>query len=271
MAAWALTLSIGSLAIPLITPAYHWAYGQSLFTLDDSSIWTILAAVLIYDFLYYWYHRLSHSFWVLWNAHAVHHQATALNPSLGLKSSILDFATVCLITIPMVLMGFGSQSLIIALGIHAIYQHLLHYQWEFSLGPYELIFNTHNHHSLHHAKNKEYLDKNFGSILIIWDKLFGTFVKQQNNQKPIIGVLGSNYAYDPVLSNVMPWLPRKFKVSKTHNNEYLMVTVYLLAFTLIFSWMFLGLKHQAVLYVIPALLVSNTALQLLLNKSKAAR
>ena len=62
---------------------------------------------------------------------------------------------------------------------------------------FEQVFNTHNHHVLHHANNKEYLDKNFGSILIVWDKLFGTFAKQQ--QKPVIGILGSNYAYDPIL------------------------------------------------------------------------
>ncbi len=262
LAAWALGLAIGSLAIPLITPIYHWAYGNQLFIFDNASMWTIVAAALIYDFLYYWYHRLSHAFWPLWNAHAVHHQATSLTPSLGLKSSILDFAIICLVTIPMVLMGFGSQSLIVALGIHAIYQIFLHQHWQFSLGYFEQIFNTHNHHALHHAKNKEYLDKNFGSILIVWDKLFGTFAKQK--QKPVIGILGSNYAYDPILSNVMPWFPRKFKLDNTYSNPYLMAVSYLLVSVLILSWLFSSTKIEALLYCIPALLITHTLLQRLI-------
>jgi sterol desaturase/sphingolipid hydroxylase (fatty acid hydroxylase superfamily) len=266
MAAWALTLAIGSLAIPLITPIYHWAYGQPLFILDNSNVWTIVAAVFIYDFLYYWYHRLSHAFWVLWNVHAVHHQATQLTPSLGLKSSILDFAVICLVTIPMVLMGFGSQSLIVALGIHAIYQIFLHHQWQFSLGPFERVFNTHNHHALHHATNKEYLDKNFGSILIIWDKVFGTFAKK--HREPNIGILGGNYAHDPVLSNVMPWLANRLKFDNSHGNLYLMLLSYFLAAGLILSWLFSTIKIEAVLYVIPALLIFHTLLQLLIISRK---
>jgi len=268
IAAWALTLTVGSLAIPLITPIYHWAYGQPLFILDNSNVWTIVAAVFIYDFLYYWYHRLSHAFWVLWNVHAVHHHATHLTPSLGLKSSVLDFAAICLVTIPMVLMGFGSQSLIVALGVHAIYQIFLHHQWQFSLGPFERVFNTHNHHALHHATNKEYLDKNFGSILIVWDKLFGTFAKQQ--QKPIIGVFGGNYAYDPVLSNVMPWLANWVKLDNTHSNRYLMVVCYFLALVLILSWLFLSTKGEVLLYGIPALLIAHTLLQRLIIRRKTS-
>lgn len=268
IAAWSLTLAVGSLAIPVITPLYHWAYGQPLFILDNASVWTILVAVLIYDFLYYWYHRLSHSLWALWNVHAVHHQATSLTPSLGLKSSILDFAVICLVTIPMVLIGFGSQSLIVALGVHAIYQLLIHHHWQFSLGPLERVFNTHNHHALHHATNKEYLDKNFGSILIVWDKLFGTFAKQQ--KKPIIGVFGGNYAYDPVLSNVMPWLANWVKLDNTHSNRYLMVVCYFLALVLILSWLFASTKVEIFLYSIPALLVTHTLLQRLIIRSKTS-
>lgn len=267
LAAWALTLAVGILAIPIITPLYHWAYGQSLLELDDSSIWTIAAAILIYDFLYYWYHRLSHAFWPLWNVHAVHHQATHLSPSLGLKSSILDFAAICLVTIPMVLIGFGSQSLIIALGIHGLYQLFLHQQWQFSLGPLELVLNTHNHHALHHAKNKEYIDKNFGSIFIIWDKLFGTFVKK--NKAPIIGIHGGNYAFDPVLSNLMPWLKlkNKNKFIPNYNKFYFNRLMYLGAVILILSWLLLDLKNQTFLYAIPVVLILNTMVQLIVFNS----
>lgn len=280
LAAWALTLAVGHLCIPLITPLYHWAYRENFallnfFTVGPAAmVAKVVLAIVLYDFLYYWYHRFSHAFAPLWNAHAVHHQASHLTPSLGLKSSVLDFAIICLVTIPMVLIGFDSQSLIIALGIHAIYQLFLHHQLPFTLGPLEAVFNSHNHHALHHATNKQYLDTNFASILIIWDRLFGTFAKQQ--QRPNIGILGraypkkGGYVYDPILCNLMPWLPAKFQLKHQDNHAGLMIISYSLALILILSWLFLKPQSNVLLYSLLVLLIIHSALQLILQRKKTA-
>jgi len=200
---WSLNLLVAAHAVELVTPLYHWAYLQRLSPLDAESIWLTALAVLVYDFLYYWFHRGSHKLSLLWKVHSVHHQTTKLIPSLGLRSSAFDFAVIWMITIPMILLGFGSQYLIAALFVHGLYQLFLHNEWNLSLGKLEWLFNTPRHHSLHHATNPEYIDKNFGSIFIIWDRLFGTFVKCK--KEPEIGIHGPNYSHDPLLTNLAPF------------------------------------------------------------------
>ena len=92
----------------------------------------------------------------------------------------------------------------------------------------------------------------------------------KQHKKPVIGILGGNYAYDPVLSNVMPWFSNKIKFHDSKRNLQLTITLYMIAIALILSWFFGGMNSQAVLYVMPAVLIFNTAWQQLLNKSKTA-
>ncbi len=203
LAVWSLNLIVAAKAVILITPLYYWAYKNQLYRFDDNSALAVLSAIVVYDFFYYIFHRVSHKFTVLWAVHSVHHQAHQLIPSLGLRSSVFDFAVIWMITIPMVLIGFGSYYVIAALFAHGLYQLFLHNQWKVTLGPFEWLLNSPNHHSLHHATNKKYIDKNFGSILIIWDRLFGTYVKR--TVEPIIGIHGVNMAHDPLLTNIVPF------------------------------------------------------------------
>lgn len=201
---WALNVSVGVFAVSVMTPIYHFFFYQRQWTELPDSLLTNILAILLYDFLYYWFHRASHWLRPLWNVHSVHHQAKKLVPSLGLRSSAFDFAVLWLITGPMLWLGFGRDALIIAIAVHGFYQIFLHNEFQFRFGLLEWIFNTPTHHSVHHAVNAEYLDKNFGSILIIWDRLFGTFAVKR--AKPVIDVTGINAVKNPLFSNFGPWL-----------------------------------------------------------------
>lgn len=217
---WALNLSLAAVAVSWVTPLYHVFFNARIWAPLPDTLISFIAAVIAYDFLYYWFHRGSHALKLLWNIHSVHHQAQRLTPSLGLRSSAFDFAAIWLILGPMLWLGFSSQHIIAALGIHALYQVLLHNEFRRRLGLLEYVLNTPNHHRLHHAINPRYIDKNFGSILIVWDRLFGTFVSQ--SEKPVIGVSGPCYVSDPLRSNLAPWLYTEAEQTQTsqHVNHW---------------------------------------------------
>jgi len=239
--AWALNLSLGALTLVVTTPVYHWIFYQRLWPELPDSYFIYGVAVLCYDFLYYWFHRASHRFWVLWNVHSVHHQATRLVPSLGMRSSAFDFAVLWLILGLMFWVGFSSQMIIFTLAVHGFYQIFLHNEWKINLGSLEWILNTPNHHRLHHAINPEYLDKNFGSILIIWDRIFGTFAEKST--EPEIGIVGANHWSSPLRSNLIPWVSGVFnnrssqeRVSAIKSLFQFMAILTLLSSLLYFHW-----------------------------------
>lgn len=238
---------VAAQALILVTPLYHWAYSNQIYSFQQGSWAVYILAVLVYDFFYYFFHRVSHKISVLWAVHSVHHQTHSLIPSLGLRSSLFDFAVIWLITIPMVLMGFGSEYLITALFAHGLYQLFLHNQWSISLGPLEWLFNSPNHHALHHATNKPYIDKNFGSILIVWDRLFGTFVSR--TEAPKIGIHGMNFSHEPLLTNIAPFfgslLPRYWQ-----NNFFpAMSLVSVLVFAVVVGGIVFGYLSNVMMFV----------------------
>lgn len=204
LSAWALNLAVAGVAIVWVTPLYHWFFYQRQWQGLPDVWWSYLLAVFCYDFLYYWFHRISHSLRLFWNVHSVHHQAKRLTPSLGLRSSAFDFAVIWLITGPLLWLGFGTEMLIFSVAVHGLYQIILHNEWKINFGTLEWILNTPSHHRLHHAINPEYLDKNFGSIFIIWDRIFGTFAEE--SVEPEIGIIGVNEWSSPLKSNIFPWI-----------------------------------------------------------------
>jgi hypothetical protein len=193
-----------------MTPLYQWFYYQRLWEPlpDNSAVW--FCSVLIYDFLYYWFHRLSHRLRILWNVHSVHHQAERLIPSLGLRSSAFDFTVYWLLLAPLLWLGFSSEALVFTMAVHGGYQLFLHNETGYRGGILGDFLNVPSHHKVHHSINSEYLDKNFGSILIVWDRLFGTYVdgasENIKTNPPKIGVLGSYSILNPLVSNLLPWI-----------------------------------------------------------------
>jgi sterol desaturase/sphingolipid hydroxylase (fatty acid hydroxylase superfamily) len=147
-----------------------------LFTLPAWAQW-VLAFVGV-DFLYYWWHRLSHEVNILWAAHVVHHQSEDYNLAVALRQSITTSFTSFPFFVVLSFLGVGIVPLLVANNLSTLYQFWIHTELVPPLKHYELVFNGPSAHRVHHGTNPPYLDKNHGGTLIIWDRLFGTYAPE---------------------------------------------------------------------------------------------
>jgi sterol desaturase/sphingolipid hydroxylase (fatty acid hydroxylase superfamily) len=131
------------------------------------------------DLCYYAFHRVSHESRFFWAAHVNHHSSTHYNLSTALRQSWTTPLTTLPFWLPLPLLGFAPWMIITEQAISLLYQYWLHTEAIGTMGPFEKLFNTPSHHRVHHGRNAEYLDRNHAGILIIWDKLFGTFVPER--------------------------------------------------------------------------------------------
>lgn len=143
--------------------------------LDSSSPWTWVALLLATDFCYYWFHRAHHEVHLFWAAHENHHSSRHYNLSTALRQSWTTSFTGMIFYAPLPLLGFEPKMIMTAIAINVIYQFWIHTEAIKTLGPLEWIINTPSHHRVHHGRNVQYLDKNYAGVLIIWDKMFGSF------------------------------------------------------------------------------------------------
>lgn len=134
----------------------------------------VVGAVLAWDFIYYWNHRFSHESRHLWAMHVVHHSSERYNLSTALRQPVTGALTVSIPPSILALLGFRPDVIETARGVNLLYQFWIHTESIGSIGPLEKVFNSPSHHRVHHGSNRQYLDRNHGSILIIWDRLFGT-------------------------------------------------------------------------------------------------
>jgi sterol desaturase/sphingolipid hydroxylase (fatty acid hydroxylase superfamily) len=135
-------------------------------------------AIAAWDFIYYWNHRFMHESRWLWAIHVVHHSSERYNLSTALRQPVADVLGAFVPYGTLSLMGFRPDVIETARGVNLLYQYWIHTETIPKLGPIEEVFNTASHHRVHHGSNKQYLDRNHGSILIIWDRLFGTFERE---------------------------------------------------------------------------------------------
>ena len=145
--------------------------------LGDGALAT-LGAIVGWDFIYYWNHRFMHETRWLWAIHVVHHSSEHYNLSTALRQPVLDVFGMFVPYGALSLLGFRPDTIETARGVNLLYQYWIHTETIGKLGPVEEVFNTASHHRVHHGSNKQYLDRNHGSILIIWDRLFGTFERE---------------------------------------------------------------------------------------------
>jgi sterol desaturase/sphingolipid hydroxylase (fatty acid hydroxylase superfamily) len=145
--------------------------------LGDGALAT-LGAIAGWDFIYYWNHRFMHETRWLWAIHVVHHSSEHYNLSTALRQPVLDVAGMFVPYGLLSLAGFRPSTIETARGVNLLYQYWIHTEAIGKLGPVEEVLNTASHHRVHHGSNRQYLDKNHGSILIIWDRLFGTFERE---------------------------------------------------------------------------------------------
>lgn len=145
-------------------------------SLTDWRVW--LAGFFAVEFAYYWFHRWSHTIRWLWASHAVHHSANEFTLPAAIRlgwTSVISGGW--LVFLPLVLMGFPAAMVVTLLSLNLTYQFFLHTETVDRLGWLEWVLNTPSHHRVHHASNPAYLDRNFGGVLIIYDRLFGTFAE----------------------------------------------------------------------------------------------
>jgi sterol desaturase/sphingolipid hydroxylase (fatty acid hydroxylase superfamily) len=170
-------LSIHWLAI-LALGALLYKNGLKLVPREMSWAWFFVLFVA-QDFLYYWFHRASHRVRWFWTAHVAHHSSEYLNFSTALRQSVLyPFTGMPLFWLPLAWLGFSSEWIALIVALNLFIQFFVHTQAIKNLGPLEWVLNTPSHHRVHHAKNPRYIDKNYAGVFIVWDRLFGSFVEE---------------------------------------------------------------------------------------------
>lgn len=172
----------------------------SLFTLGDSALVWIVAFVL-YDLSYYWLHRCGHEVNILWAAHVVHHSSEEYNLTTALRQTgtgVLSF----IFYLPLAILGFEPLMLATVGALNLIYQYWVHTQHIGKLGWYEKYFVTPSNHRGHHAQNAIYIDRNYGGVFIVWDRLFGSYQEELEDDLPIYGIRGALNSWNPLWANV---------------------------------------------------------------------
>ncbi|MES2854477.1 MAG: sterol desaturase family protein, partial [Bdellovibrionota bacterium] len=148
-------------------------------------VWHWLLLFILDDFCYYVFHRTSHKVRFLWASHVTHHSSMNFNFSVGFRQTWLPFFAV-IFWLPLAWIGFEPLMIMTMQFMSLVFQALLHTQMVRSYGPLDLIFNSPSHHRVHHGTQTQYIDKNFAGVLIIWDRMFGTFVKEK--EAPVFGI-----------------------------------------------------------------------------------
>lgn len=189
-------LNIGLLVFSRIEQNY------AVWVFDMASISHWLLGFLLYDFLYYWYHRISHERQLFWASHVVHHQSEDYNLSTALRQTSTSFMTTWVFFIPCFFLGMPIYMYVSIASAHLIYQFWVHTQHISTLGFLEWFMVTPSNHRVHHAQNPEYIDTNYGGLFIIWDRLFGTFRAETPEIEPIYGIRTPLASWNPIWANL---------------------------------------------------------------------
>ena len=185
----------------LLTYAFAWEH-LALFDLSDSSLWVWLFAFVLYDFCYYWNHRLGHERNVLWAAHAVHHQSEDYNLSTALRQTSTGFIFGWIFYLPMAVLGVPPLVFLTVAALNLLYQFWVHTRHVPKLGWFEWLFITPSNHRVHHAQNPVYMDRNYGGVFIVWDRIFGTFQEELDAEPVIFGVTVPLASWNPLWANL---------------------------------------------------------------------
>jgi alkylglycerol monooxygenase len=190
----------GFISKGLFALAYIYLYNNHRqFTITDA-LPVFIGLMVLVDFIFYFFHRLSHKCSFLWSGHVVHHEVEEFNLTVALRRSVMQEFTIISVYLPLAILGFSPGAFFLIFAAHNLYQFLIHtsYLPEFRL--FGLVFNTPYHHEIHHARNKCYVDKNFAGVFIIWDKLFGTFAER--TEQPQIGIGQETTTLNPVKAQI---------------------------------------------------------------------
>lgn len=196
------TDAIAALGIMVL---YHALFDFRLFEIENA-FWSILLLFILQDFLYYWFHRASHRIRWFWASHVVHHSSESLNFSTAFRqSATYPISGMWIFWLPLVALGFQPETVVAVVLFNLAYQFFIHTQVVPKLGWLEKIFNTPSHHRVHHARNPEYIDQNYAGTLIIWDRMFGTFVEEKSDIACEYGITDSIETHNPITLTFHEW------------------------------------------------------------------
>jgi len=174
----------------------------ALFRLSGDSVWVWVFAFVLYDFCYYWLHRLGHERNILWAAHSVHHQSEDYNLSTALRQTSTGFLLAWVFYLPMAVLGVPLLVFVSVAALNLLYQFWVHTRHIPKLGWFEWFFVTPSNHRAHHAQNALYMDRNYGGVFILWDRLFGSFQEEDDNEPVIFGVTTPLASWNPLWANL---------------------------------------------------------------------
>lgn len=190
------------LGLTVVIVSYGWVVEQVALFEIKSTLAVYALAFIGLDFAGYWVHRLSHKVNYFWNRHIIHHSSEEFNLGCALRQSISGFVGITVFfLIPIAFLGVPGEVVAVVAPIHLFAQYWYHTQLIGKMGILEYIIVTPSHHRVHHAINKEYMDKNLSQIFIIWDKLFGTFQEELEEAPPVYGVTRPVRTWNPIIIN----------------------------------------------------------------------
>ena len=186
--------------IPIVYQIFVVVHEHSLFKIGEGWYYgegpwiSWLLIFLLDDLCYYWFHRISHKFAIFWASHSTHHSSKMFNLSVGLRQTWIPFYAF-LFWLPLAFIGFDPLMILTMQLVSLALQGFLHTEAIRSYGVLDHVLNSPSHHRVHHGTQPKYVDRNFGAVLIIWDKLFGTF--QPEEEKPEYGI-SETVGYNPL-------------------------------------------------------------------------
>ncbi len=222
-----LAMGVGNLVVAaawktVAVAVLFWAYQFHLFEVPVDAWWAWAALILAEDFCYYWFHRFGHRVRMGWAAHVNHHSSTYFNYSTALRQSWTGPFFKVWFFLPLVLVGFHPLMVVTANALNLLYQFWVHTEMVGRMPRwFEAVMNTPSHHRVHHGANIQYVDRNYGGIFIIWDRLFGTF--EPEGEKVVYGLRKEFTSRNPVWIAFHEWVSlfRHARAAKHWKNKVL--------------------------------------------------
>ena len=221
-------LLFGNVSVSLLTKSSIFFFSIYLYQFKLVNIielfpaWLVwILTFLVIDFVYYWYHRCSHRVRLLWAVHMNHHSSEEMNFTVALRQAWFGPLTKVPFFAVMPLIGFDPIITAIAGAVSTLYGFLTHTKWVNKLSFLEYILITPSHHRVHHGSNENYIDKNYGNLLIIWDKIFGTYAAEKEEVN--YGIRENVNTFNPIKITFMNWylMYKDFKKSRGYKNKLL--------------------------------------------------
>ena len=203
-----MSLGLISRFVPLLGLGFQYvvytivAEQYNLKLLNTDAIWVWVLAFLMYDLCYYWMHRIHHEVKLFWATHVVHHHGEDFNLSTAMRQTSTGFLWKWVFFLPMFLIGVPPAIYVTVAGLNLIYQFWVHTEHIGRLGWMEYVFITPSNHRVHHAQNDDYLDANYGGVFILWDRMFGTFIDEREDLKPVYGTVKPLKTFNPFWANI---------------------------------------------------------------------